>query len=47
MDEKIDVPQSVIEAFHLMWDEFPEPAQLHHKSRMILAVNKASAALGM
>ena len=47
MEEKIDVPQSVIEAFHLMWDEFPEPAQLHHKSKMILAVNKASVALGM
>ena len=47
MIEPIDVPQSVIDAFHLMWDEFPEPAQLHHKSKQILAVNKASAAIGM
>ena len=47
MNEPIDVPQSVIDAFHLMWDEFPEPAQLHHKSKQILAVNKASAAIGM
>lgn len=33
-------PQEVVDAFHLMWDNFPEPASLVHKSREIVAVNK-------
>ncbi|AIF54108.1 hypothetical protein [Pelosinus sp. UFO1] len=31
----------VIEAFHMMWDNFPEAVMLIHKSREILAVNNA------
>ena len=37
----------LIEAFHVMWGNFPEPTTLVHKSRKILAVNKACRALGM
>lgn len=29
----------VLEAFHMMWDNFPEPVMLVHKSREILAIN--------
>ena len=36
------VDQKIIDAFHLMWDSFPEPVRLIEKSRTILAVNKAS-----
>ena len=42
----IAIPPVVIEAFHLMWDNFPEPASLVHKSREVMAVNKAHGALG-
>ena len=35
------LPWEVIEAFHVMWDNFPEPVSLVHKSREVLAVNKA------
>lgn len=33
-------PKEMIDAFHLMWDNFPEPASLVHKSREVVAVNK-------
>jgi hypothetical protein len=32
--------QEVIDAFRLMWDNFPEPVSLVHKSREVIAVNK-------
>lgn len=35
-----NLPQSVIEAFHLMWGNFPSAASLVHKSREVVAVNK-------
>ena len=41
------LPQSVIEAFHLMWDNFPAAASLVHKSREVAAVNKAWDQLGV
>ncbi|MCR5814426.1 MAG: hypothetical protein K6G15_08040 [Desulfovibrio sp.] len=47
MPESPALPQSVLDAFHLMWDSFPEPVQLTHKSRKILAVNKAAARFGL
>lgn len=40
------VEVKVIEAFNLMWGNFPEPVMLIHKSREILAVNKACSNLG-
>jgi hypothetical protein len=41
MDSKLMVDSKIIEAFHLMWSKFPEPAMLIHKTREILAVNEA------
>lgn len=43
----IMVDLNVIEAFHLMWGNFPEPVTLVHKSREVIAVNKACGAIGM
>ncbi|MDF2634250.1 MAG: hypothetical protein K0R78_1124 [Pelosinus sp.] len=36
----------VIEAFHMMWDNFPEAVMLIHKNREILAVNVACSKVG-
>ena len=36
----------IIEAFHMMWDNFPERARLIRKDRTVLAVNKAAALEG-
>ena len=33
--------QALADAFHLMWDSFPEPVQLAHKSYRVVAVNPA------
>lgn len=40
------VDQDVIEAFHLMWDNFPESVMLLNKEREIIASNKAGQDLG-
>ncbi len=37
----------LVEAFQLMWGNFPDPMMLVHRDRTILAVNDASAAQGM
>lgn len=47
MDTDHALPQSVIAAFHLMWGNFPEPASLVHKSREVVAINKAHEKLGL
>ena len=39
--------QMLFEAFHMMWDNFPEPVMLIKKSRQIYAVNKKAASLGL
>jgi hypothetical protein len=36
----------ILEAFQLMWGNFPDPVILVHRDRTILAVNDASAAQG-
>lgn len=36
----------LIEAFHLMWGAYPGPASLIHRSRLIIAVNKAGLEAG-
>jgi hypothetical protein len=41
------LPEKVIEAFHLMWGNFPEPVTLVHKSFCVMALNKASEANGV
>jgi hypothetical protein len=40
------IDSKVIEAFHLMWDHFPEPATLVHKTREVIAVNPACQSIG-
>lgn len=40
------VDTKIVEAFQLMWGNFPEPVMLVHKSREILAVNKACSQAG-
>jgi hypothetical protein len=39
--------QKIIEAFHLMWDFFPEPVRLIEKNRTVLAVNRVAEKSGM
>jgi hypothetical protein len=41
------LPEHVIEAFHLMWGNFPENVTLVHKSRHVMAINKAADAMGI
>lgn len=41
------LPESVVSAFHMMWGNFPENVTLVHKSKEIIAVNKAGAKLGI
>jgi hypothetical protein len=41
MDTVYQAAPELLQAFHLMWDNFPETVTLVHKSREILAVNKA------
>ena len=41
----VDVDSELVKAFHLMWDHFPEPCALHHKSREVVAVNPACKAI--
>lgn len=42
-----DADRRIIEAFHTLWDTFPERVRLIRKDRTVLAVNKAAQALGM
>lgn len=46
MNAEIQVDEKLIEAFHLMFDHYPEPAQLTHKSKRIIALNAACKAIG-
>ena len=46
MDDDIQVDQKLVEAFHLMFDHFPEGVQLAHKSKRVVAVNPACQAIG-
>ena len=43
----MNIDSKVIDAFHLMWENFPEPAMLVHKNRDILAVNECFSKLGV
>lgn len=40
------VDATVIDAFQLMWGNFPEPVMLVHQNRAILAVNEACSKFG-
>ena len=35
----------IIQAFHLMWGNFPEPVMITQKSREMIAVNKKAEEL--
>lgn len=39
--------QEIIAAFHLMWGDFPEPVTITQKSRVMVAVNKKAAEMGL
>ena len=39
--------EEIIQAFHLMWDNFPEAVTITQKSREIVAVNKKAAEFGL
>ena len=39
--------QKIIEAFHMMWDNFPEPVMLIQQNRQIYAVNRKAEELGI
>lgn len=41
-----DISESVFEAFHLMWGNFPAEVTLVRKNREVVAVNKALQASG-
>jgi len=41
----LTIDQKILDAFHSMWGSFPEPVTLVHKSREVLAVNKACAGI--
>lgn len=36
----------LIDAFHLMWDHYPAPCTLVHRSREVIAVNPACREIG-
>ncbi|MBP2656251.1 MAG: hypothetical protein H6Q73_3820 [Firmicutes bacterium] len=40
------IDPNVLDAFQLMWGNFPEPATLVHKSREVIAVNAACKSIG-
>ena len=46
MNDDFQVDEKLIEAFHLMFDHFPEGVQLAHKSKRIVALNAACKSLG-
>ena len=39
--------EKLIESFHAMWNNYPYMVRLIRKDRIVLAVNKASAAAGL
>ena len=40
------VDEKIIEAFHMMWDNFPGSVRLIHKNRTVLAVNEIARSMG-
>ncbi len=47
METAPSLPQEVLNAFHLMWGNFPEGVSLVHKSKQVMAVNKAMEKMGV
>ena len=46
MHTEHNLNQECIEAFHSLWDKFPGPVTLVHKSKRVIAANPACAAIG-
>ncbi|SBV95078.1 conserved hypothetical protein [uncultured delta proteobacterium] len=46
MSRETHVDEKILEAFHLMYDHFPESVTLVHKTKQIVAVNAAGKAAG-
>lgn len=44
--EGVEVDEKLLEAFHLMYDHFPEPVMLSHKSRLVMAANPVCVKMG-
>lgn len=44
--EQVNYENQLIESFNQMWDKYPEPVQLIHRSFRILAVNESCRLLG-
>lgn len=40
-----EVDPELLKAFHMMWDHFPEPCRLIHRSREVVAMNPPCAAI--
>lgn len=47
MERKHPLPSTAMDAFHMMWGNFPESVLLIHKSREIIAQNKAADVMGV
>jgi hypothetical protein len=47
MNIQHSIATEVLEAFHLMWDNFPETVTLVHQSREIIAINKVANEIGV
>lgn len=45
-EETIETAPDLVRAFHLMWDHFPGPCSLIHKSKKVIAVNPACKTIG-
>lgn len=39
--------EEIIRAFHVMWDNFPEPVMITQKNREMIAVNKKAQEFGL
>lgn len=39
--------EEIIQAFHIMWDNFPEPVMITQKNREIIAINKTAEKFGL
>jgi hypothetical protein len=47
LEKQKEIRQEIIESFRLMWDCFPHPVLLLHKSRTIVDANQAARNLGV
>jgi hypothetical protein len=46
-NENVKSEEKVLEAFHMMWDEYPSPVMLLSRKHDIISVNKAADIMGI